>query len=215
MLSSCSHCVCLGRGGKKSQSGGRLGKTDHGELEPCVWVLVPQRMEIPHPSVQGLSVYWPREGSCQAWEIYNRSFQPWPMWNKQMEAHNTPCASSAFARGSRTFPPQWQGIQNQNRRWGGATQRWKKCGKWPGDLRISSEKRSRLHNPVLQPRVWKSQHWSHRTLLPKFYQPYHKLGISALTPQNEWALLTSPSRMVNRKVFGRIKSARPKQKEFF
>lgn len=50
--------------------------------KPHVWVLVSQSMEIPHPLVQGLSVYWLREGSCQAREIYTRSFQPWPIWNK-------------------------------------------------------------------------------------------------------------------------------------
>lgn len=177
--------------------------------KPHVWVLVPQSMEIPHPLVQGLSVYRLREGSCQAWEIYNMSFQPWSMWNKWKPTKLNVCpvllyeAQELSHHSDKLYRIKIEGGA-------GGTQQWGREGQKMWEMARKPQKGSRLHNPALEPRVWKSQHWPKYLCCPKSNCHITSLGFLPWPP--EWALLTKPSRIVSRKAFYRGKSALHKYK---
>lgn len=83
--------MCLERVQEKSQNKERLGQER--SLEARRTCLGPGDSEDGNslPLGSRLICLLAREGSCQTWEIYNVTFQPWSLWNKQAKAHSTQC----------------------------------------------------------------------------------------------------------------------------
>ena len=83
--------MCLERVQEKSQNKERLGQER--SLEDRKACLGPGASEDGNslPLGSRLICLLAREGSCQTREIYNVTFQPWSLWNKQAKAHRTQC----------------------------------------------------------------------------------------------------------------------------
>lgn len=107
--------MCLERVQEKSQNKERLGQERSLEARSVSGSWAP-RMEIPAPGFKAYLFIGQRR-QHQTWEIYNVTFQPWSLWNKQAKAHSTQC-HQCFCTGLQILPPQWQMRQNWNTGWG-------------------------------------------------------------------------------------------------